>query len=173
MMVADNICLLTDVSMHRTTATSIGCSFLVLGPPLFAYSNLLTSTPVINHHTHDHFRLQLTIGSAASYTPAAVYPYGADFYSYLQEGEKLWYLVPPDSADKFIDLCAGMVVNITSAEHQRLGVYVVHQHVGDTVYVPGGWAHTSQSVTTTVSFGSSFLHAWKLTETTKYAKKFG
>ena len=180
MAVLDNICLLSDVSMHRTTATAIKCASLLLGPPLFAYSNLLAATP-IRLHTHDHSRLQLAIGTASSFTPVAVHACGADFYSYLQEGEKLWYLAPPERADEFIAMYLGsvspVVVNIESPhqyrEHRRFNVCTVHQSAGDTVYVPGGWAYTSQSISTTVSFGSSFLHAWKLGETTKFAARSG
>jgi hypothetical protein len=161
------VCIITHAWMHRTAATAQACAFLLHGPAPFDASNLLADLATLP--SNDHHRLHLTIGTAGAHPPPAVEPLGFDSYNYLVEGEKVWFMAPPESADAFRRLFANRApldAESTNYDaHLRLGVHAVHQKAGDAVFIPGGWVHASQCLTYTVSFGSSYLRAWKLLRT--------
>jgi hypothetical protein len=167
------MCVLTGISMHHTMPTASACSTLVAGIELFSPLNLLSETDAVN--SNNHHRLQLSIGSRGSHLKSTIEPYGVDVYSYLVEGEKLWYLAPPECESTFRELFDGRApLDVSEAElkaHQRVGIVALHQRAGDAVYIPGGWISIAQSITATVSFGSAYLRAWKLTRTLDYAER--
>ncbi len=157
------VCILTRAWMHRTPPMAQACAFLLHGPVPFDASNLLANLETLPGN--DHHRLHLTIGTAGAHLPPAVEPLGFDCYNYLVEGEKVWFMAPPESADAFRRLFADRApldAESTNYDaHLRLGVHAVHQKAGDAVFIPGGWVHASQCLTYTVSFGSAYLRAWK------------
>jgi len=170
---ANSIATLTDISMHKTTPTALACCLLLRGPALFVKQNMFKRTTAVG--SNDHYRLQMSIGTRTSCIGPRVEPYGADAYSYLVEGEKVWYISPPTNAAIFHTLFeknSSAHPPRSELEYQRLGVHVVKQNEGDAIYIPGGWISLSQSVgaTGTVAFGSSYLRPWKLATTIEDAR---
>jgi hypothetical protein len=47
-------------------------------------------------------------------------------------------------------------------DHQ---IFMIEQHAGDVVFMPGGWVHAVKNRTNTVAFGNSYIRPWKLTHT--------
>jgi hypothetical protein len=153
------------------------------GPQLMQVHNLLqTVAPRANPHA-DHALLQMLIGSQGSFTAVHSDWYGADAYLQLQQGEKLWYLAPPEHEAAFRRLFLGdhasksVCVTVASKAHTddllRHGVHVVHQKAGDIIFVPGGWLHAVKNLSDTVAFGSNYLRGWKLPTLVRWARVQG
>jgi hypothetical protein len=164
MSVPNAKCVLASASMHHSVPTAAACAFLLDGPELFSELNLLSGTESLDRN--DHHRLHLTIGTRESHLPTRVEPCAFDVYSYLVEGEKLWFLAPPEHEQAFRALLDGRApLDLRNADFDALhglGVIAVHQRAGDAIYIPGGWITIAQSLTETVSFGSVYLRPWKL-----------
>lgn len=148
----------------------------VKGPKLFRSSNLLSVVPPRElDEVADHHMLGLLVASRGSFTGAHVDWYGCDAFMQLLEGEKLWYLAPPEKETEFRRLLQGGLDGAPSKAVQATcrstkdreafllhSVQAVHQQAGDIIYVPGGWVHAVKNLTDTVSFGNSYLRGWKL-----------
>lgn len=178
MQVADSQLILSDVSMHRTFPTAANCLYLLAGPSLFASSNLLAADTSIP--TQDHSRLQLTLGNRGAHSFAGSNDnFGADSYSYLVEGEKVWFMAPYSSRVAFGELfvrdrCSMFTLDEDrSRMYEESGIIAVHQREGDVVYVPGGWVYSVIHLCATVSFGAPYIRAWKLDRTVDYARMLG
>lgn len=165
---------LADASMSTSIPPS-ACesAFLFNGPELFADQNLLHCTDSFKNN--DHCRLHMNIGAPNSHIDPKVEPYGLDSYSYLLEGEKVWFLAPPPSIIPFRHLFANRTPldheSTSFADHHRLNIIAIHQKAGDAVYIPGGWIYVWQSVIQTIAFGSTYLRAWNLNHTIDYASE--
>jgi hypothetical protein len=172
MVVPNARCVLTSVTMDQTVPTTAACAFLLEGPELFSELNLLSGTESLDRN--DHHRLHLTIGTRGSHLPARVEPCAFDVYSYLVEGEKLWFLAPPEHEQAFRALLDGRApLDLRNADFDALhglGVIAMHQRAGDAVYIPGGWVTIAQSLTLSVSFGSVYLRPWKLQRALDFAE---
>jgi hypothetical protein len=162
MKLGDPTCMLSDVSMHLTVPTAAACCHLLSGPLLFSAHNLLAETEAF--FNHDHHLLQMSIGTRDSYVEAKVESFGVDAYSYLVEGERLWYLAPPECTEEFrAHFCGKAPLDADLRRSAPIGLYVAHQKAGDAVYLPGGWIYAVQSLTSmTVAFGAAYLRAWNL-----------
>jgi hypothetical protein len=172
MAVPNAKCVLASASMAQNVPTAAACAFLMQGPDLFSTLNLLAGTEAVAKN--DHHRLHLTIGTRGSTQPAGVELCALDTYSHLVEGEKLWFLAPPESEADFRALFDGRApLDFSPADfdaHHRLSVTAVHQRAGDALYIPGGWVSVAQSLTLTVSFGSVYLRPWKLGRALDFAE---
>lgn len=157
--------MLSDINL----ATLKHISPLLPGPRLFQQQNLLTAVQTNPHvETQDQHACQMLIGRRGSYTHPHTDWYGCDGYLHLLEGEKIWYLAPPQHHEPFYRIFEGKNVNVTSHTadvHRELGeaqCHVVVQRAGDTIFVPGNWLHCVKNLSDTVAIGGSYLRAWKL-----------
>jgi len=176
------LCDLSLTSTHNPTAAEWAAP-LAHGPRLLQSHNLLQTVLPRAHEHADHAMLQMLIGTYGSFTAVHSDWYGADAYLQLQQGEKLWYLAPPEHESAFRRLFQGTkaskTVSVTSAskahsdEMLRHGVHAVHQKAGDIIFVPGGWLHAVKNLTDTVAFGSNYLRGWKLPTLVRWAHKEG
>ena len=184
--------VLCDLSLTSTRNPAVAeiAAPLTYGPLLFQSHNLLQSVaPRSNEHA-DHAILQMLIGTYGSFTAVHSDWYGADGYLQLQQGEKIWYLAPPEHEAEFRRLLDGdaatgnssgtrktVCVSRSSKAHTdaliRSGVHVIHQRAGDVVFVPGGWLHAVKNLTDTVAFGGNYLRGWKLPALIRWARIAG
>jgi hypothetical protein len=164
------------------------------GPTLFRRFDLLALSALqhealLNPALHDHIGMEIIIGTRGSFTPAHVDWYGASAFLQLQEGEKLWWLAPPEREAEFRALFENEVpvprakptqpqwhvsprhakaVSVTQCDAARtermlaLGVQAIHQRAGDVVFIPSGWPHAVKNLTDTVAFGNNYIYAWGL-----------
>ena len=186
------LCDLSLTSPHNPAVAKLAAP-LTHGPLLFQSHNLLqTVAPRSNEHA-DHAILQMLIGTYGSFTAVHSDWYGADAYLQLQQGEKIWYLAPPENEVEFRRLFGTgegdattsansrkrktVGVSCSSKAHTealiRNGVHVVHQRAGDVIFVPGGWLHAVKNLTDTVAFGSNYLRGWKLPALIRWARTAG
>ena len=169
--------ILTGASMSATVPTASACAQLLGGPPLFAAHNLLAAADALP--AQDHAQLKLTIGARGSFD-AHLNFYGVDSYSHLVEGEKMWFLAPPEQRDAFVTLFerhaplgSDLSTDARAVAFCAGGVMGMHQRAGELLYLPGGWVYAVQNLTQTVSFGASYLRAWNLALTLDYAQQRG
>lgn len=113
--------------------------------------------------------MQMLIGRRGSYTSVHYDWFGTDGYLQLVEGEKLWWLAPPESQAEFRALFSDNGnVNVTRLSKKAtqqlvdMGAHAIVQRAGDMIFVPGGWVHCVKNLTDTVAFGGSYFRAWKL-----------
>lgn len=175
------LCDLSLTSAHNAVVAKLAAP-LTHGPLLFQSHNLLQTVPPRSNEFADHGMLQMLIGTYGSFTAAHSDWYGADAYLQLQQGEKIWYLAPPEHEAAFRRLFHGegkntVCVSRSSKAHTetliRSGVHVVHQRPGDIIFVPGGWVHAVKNLTDTVAFGSNYLRGWKLPALIRWARTAG
>lgn len=116
----------------------------------------------------NHAVFDMIIGDRGSYTAPHYDFFGMDGYLQLVEGEKLWWFAPLSSEAAFRSHFDDANISVTSPtkdKTQRLAAmqaFAIHQRAGDLVFVPGGWIHCVKNLTNTVSYGGSYLRAWKL-----------
>lgn len=153
------------------------CMNLVKGPAHFTRHNLLKDLEFADPSLPCH-RLKLMAGTADSFCPGQVAELATDTYSYLREGRQLWLVAPPEQAVNFNrvftkelallapdSIAAGVLVD----ECRKYRVEAVMLNEGDTIHVPGGWSYCIQNLTDTVTIGGSYLRAWHLNRTMKWA----
>lgn len=168
--------MLIGAAMHLTVPTVSECAMLLMGPALFSHQNLLIdavkSTPY-----QDHIQLTLSAGACGSFDTSPIDFYGADSYSHLVEGEKIWFLAMPQSEVAFrsiFDNHPPMSAPMLTDEICSINnIIAIHQRAGDVVFIPGGWLSVAQHLTSTISFGMPFIRAWKLNLTVDYAENEG
>ena len=148
---------------------------LAFGPAMFQSYSLLDRSNETDDD-QDHSGFQMIVGARGSYTSPHFDFFGMDGYLHLVEGEKLWWIAPPESEVAFRKLFEreGTNVGVTKAKKDRtrrlaaIQAVAIHQRPGDLVFVPGGWVHCVKNLTSTVGFGGAYLRAWKLTTTMVY-----
>lgn len=167
--------LLSDCSLTSVDQVA-ACAYLLHGPPLFRPLNLATATPD-SSPTHDHWALRISVGTAGSFVTAHTESYGADSYSYLVEGRRLWFMARPEHEAEFTALFADSVPSTTGVRlAQRLlamGAHAVLQEPTDTVYVPGGWIYAVHNVSFSAWVSGNFIRPWHLGHTLRWARRVG
>lgn len=146
---------------------------LAYGPALFQKWNLLQAARGKEGSRHACF--QLLIGTALSFTPVREDFYGADGWLELLEGMKVWVAAPPEFASELHALFgekSSLPFSHLNASQKAVilthGFHLILQRPGELVYMPGGWPHAVKNLTPTISFGGSYLRAWRLQHLFRY-----
>lgn len=159
--------VLSDISLANLPPSQINA--LLNGPLIFQRYDLLPPPTLAKPGG-----LQMLIGRRGSYTSAHQDWFGMDAYLHLLQGEKVWWLAPPQSQAAFHELFKGGNVNVSSITKEMtsklvaMGACAIIQKAGDVVFMPGGWVHCVKNLADTVAFGASYLRAWKLPYLVQY-----